>query len=408
MYEKWQAFTRLKRKLGLFPAVGYAVKRLLSFTNNRDQIELSKADIIDYYGFVVSKPFGMNAANTEGQATINWVIPDFGVGSGGHLNIFRLVHGLEKQGFSCHVVIDGPCQFSSAAAARKCIRTQFFPIEAEVSIGRESIPAAWATVATSWQTAYLVRDFQATQMKFYFVQDFESYFYANSSESVFAEQTYNFGFHGITAGQWLADTLSSKYGMHTYPYGFSYDRDLYEPKQKKESATRHLFFYARPVTPRRGFELGMLVLNEVMRKVPNLEVIFAGWDISGYEVNFPHVDAGIVPLKDLADLYSQCDLALVLSLTNVSLLPLELMASGCPVVSNSGANVEWLLNDSNTVLVKPNVKDLSEAIISLLEDNNRLQSLREAGLNFARSTSWDSEISRLVKYLGQLRHASST
>jgi glycosyltransferase involved in cell wall biosynthesis len=406
LQEKWQAFLRLKMKMGLLAAVRYALKRLLARRTSKHLDPTPQTDVIGFYSYVNPIPFGDYPEFVDQHDTINWVIPDFGAGSGGHLNIFRLILGIEKQGFKCRVIIDGPSHFENPIAARESIRTLFFPIEADVYIGRESMSPAWATVATSWQTAYAVRDYQATRMKFYFVQDFEPFFYAHGSEKVFAEDTYRFGFHGITAGQWLADILRSNYGMKTYAYGFSFDKDLYEPKPRRNSDTRRLFFYARPVTQRRGFELGMLVLAEVIHHMPDVAVIFAGWDVSKYKISFPHLNAGIVPLEELADLYSQCDLGLVLSFTNISLLPLELMASGCPVVSNNGPNVQWLLNDSNSLIANPSVKDLSDAIIGLMKDQQRLKEQREAGLAFARSTSWDCEISKLVNHIRGLQNAS--
>ena len=47
--------------------------------------------------------------------------------------------------------------------------------------------------------------------RLYFVQDYEPYFYATSSESMLAENTYRFGFTAITA----TDTLASNGVIHT-------------------------------------------------------------------------------------------------------------------------------------------------------------------------------------------------
>ena len=49
------------------------------------------------------------------------------------------------------------------------------------------------------RTAYDVRNFHSTIHKCYFVQDFEPWFYASGSAASFAEETYRFGFVGITA-----------------------------------------------------------------------------------------------------------------------------------------------------------------------------------------------------------------
>ena len=151
-----------------------------------------------------------------------------------------------------------------------------------------------------------------------------------------------------------------------------------------------MFFYARPPTPRRAFEIGLLVLNAVWKRLPDVQFVLAGWDTAGYHIPFPHLACGTVALDDLPDLYSQCDAALVLSLTNASLLPLELMASGCAVVSNRGANVEWLLNDDVVVLAESSPEKLTDAVCTLLQDNERRHALSQRAEAFARSQTWEA------------------
>lgn len=53
--------------------------------------------------------------------------------------------------------------------------------------------------------------------------------------------------------------------MKADSFSFSYDKGLYTVKQKQDKIKR-VFFYARPVTPRRDFELGLLALNELSKR----------------------------------------------------------------------------------------------------------------------------------------------
>ncbi len=379
----------LHSKLGLYGTFQYVLRRLF-------RVRFKKKDILRLYDFVIPNPFGEVLGDYDN--IINWVIPDFCIGSGGHLNIFRMVHLLEKRGIKCRINIDGPCQFSTGKEASRSICKHFFSIKAEVSIGRSSLRPAAVTVATSWHTAYTVRDFQATWHKLYFVQDIESYFYPRGNEYQLVEDTYYFGFQGITAGTWVADVLQEQYGMQSTPIAFSYDQYLYRQTSRQDTKTR-VFFYARPVTARRGFELGLMVLANVHRCFPHVEFVLAGWDVSEYAVPFPYLNSGIVALDKLPGLYSQCDIALVISFTNLSLLPLELMACGCAVVSNRGKNVEWLLNSSNAVLANATVEDLSAAIVDVINDDKKLKHIASAGKEFAYSTSWEREADKVEQVL---------
>ena len=195
-----------------------------------------------------------------------------------------------------------------------------------------------------------------------------------------AEDTYKFGFFGITAGDWLAKKLYLDYGMQSRAIGFSYDSALYMPIPKKPSATKRVCFYARPPTTRRGCELGVLALSEVTKKYPDMTVCFAGWNLAEYSFPFNFIDSGMLELKDLPNIYCQCDVALVLSFTNLSLLPLEIMACGVPVVCNSGENNEWLLNHNNAKLVNPTREDIAEGICELLENHELRKNLIKEGL----------------------------
>ncbi len=364
---------------------------------------LSKTRIIDFYDFVRARPVGSPIVpGSVPRTTVNWVVPPFGFGSGGHLNIFRFVHHLEKEGFDCRIVVVGEPQPLSVEQARKQINDWFFPLKGEVYLGIETAPPAHITIATSWQTAYYVRNFLPTVHRCYFVQDFEPYFYATGAEYAWAEETYRFGFTGITAGTWLKDKLAADYGMQTEAFGFSFDHDLYTPRERREPEPRRIFFYARPPTQRRAFEMGMLVLDEVTRRLPDVKVVFAGWDVSGYHIPFDHLNAGIVGLDDLPDLYSQCDVALVLSFSNLSLLPLELMACGTPVVSNRAPCTEWLLHDDNARLAAPTVEALADALCAVLEDPAETARLRQGGLAAAAATDWRLEARKVGDILRRL------
>lgn len=70
--------------------------------------------------------------------------------------------------------------------------------------------------------------------KFYFVQDYEPFFFPHGSYYELAKNTYKFGFRGITAGDWIKDKLIADFGMKADSFGFSYDKDMYVPLKKKE------------------------------------------------------------------------------------------------------------------------------------------------------------------------------
>ncbi len=359
-------------------------------------------DLFTPYQFVLRKektPFDKEAYEKakDGKKIINWVIPEMGLSSGGHINIFRFVTMLQKAGFQNRMYIIKPQAFHSSEECRAFLAQHYVLDldEIEVSINVAEMGFAHATVATSWQTAYTVRDFDNTISKFYFVQDFEPYFFPVGSEYSFAENTYKMGFRGITAGYWLQDKLHDEYGMETEGFSFSYNRNLYEPKEKRDNTPR-VFFYARPVTERRNFELGLLALNEIAKRNKDVEVVFAGWDIRNYTIPFKHKNLGSVREDKLADLYAQCDMCLILSGTNLSLLPLEVMASNSVAVCSRGANSDWLVNDDNAIMVDFDPDDIADKICYYLEHPEELAEIRKKGLAFAEASDWQKEGDKVV------------
>ena len=383
-----------------------ALARLVKVRLSCGYSPFAKISVTRHYDELIARPFG-KAVDVKhvSPMTINWFIPPVGKGSGGHLNIFRFIKNLEDLGYENRIIIVGDPQQVSAALAKTEIEKWFFPLKASVYIGvSEEMPAAYFAIATSWPTAYYVKRFLSCVQKCYFVQDFEPWFYPSGTDALLAEDTYRFGFFGFTAGGWLAEKLQVEYGMRTHAFGFSFDRGLYRPMPEvsKQDGLVRVFFYARPPTARRAFELGILVLRAVCKEIPNVRVVLAGWDVSDYEIPFPYEHAGFVELDKLAELYCQCDVALVLSCSNLSLLPLELMACGIPVVSNRAPYTQWLLSEENAMLAEPNIEALARAVTEVILDTVLADRLRKTGEAFAQGTSWEQEANKLADQLAVL------
>jgi glycosyltransferase involved in cell wall biosynthesis len=322
---------------------------------------------------------------------LNWIVPDLGAGSGGHINIFRFVSMLEKRGFHSRVYMFRT-RFENDSVLREYAKEHFKILDPAIELygDRSEMRFAHGTVATSWETAYAVRDFDNTVSKLYFVQDYEPYFFAKGSKYELAKSTYGFGFRGVTAGDWLKEKLAAEHGMRAGSFGFSYDREIYKPSPRADDAKR-IFFYARPNTPRRDFEIGVLAFTELAKTQPEAEIVFAGENVSKYHLPFRHRDLGVVPVERLAGIYSGCDLCLVLSNTNLSLLPLEIMASGSVVVCSRGENNTWLLSEENAIFVDYEPGEIASTLAYYLSRPEELDIIRRGGMEFAAATSWEIE-----------------
>ncbi|MGV8968108.1 MAG: glycosyltransferase family 1 protein [Cellulomonas sp.] len=334
-----------------------------------------------------------------------WIMHPPGESSGGHQNIFRFIKYLEDAGGEATVylyhsqdhAIDARYleKLINASASYPDVRAKFVAYSPTVGVaaGTDLI------VATGWETAYPAYRDPSTARRAYFVQDFEPSFYPVGTEHALAENTYRFGFEGITAGPWLAKKLSADYGMSVRSFDFGADLRHYNyvNTQRREE----IFFYARPVTTRRGFEFGVMALEHVARARPDVTIHLAGWDVSNYDLSFDYVNHSAMKITELNELYNRCAVGLVLSLTNMSLLPLELLASGVIPVVNSGENNSLVSDNAFIEFSDLSPSALARRILDVLDRPDQAQRAADA----ARSVSganWDTSGAQFVEILAEI------
>lgn len=325
---------------------------------------------------------------------INWVMSPPGKGSGGHQNIFRFIKYLEEAGHTCNVYLYSTSHFPTVAEIRQVLKESYPKTKASIQwLKKTPMTAADAIFATGWETAYPVFNQKTSAKKFYFVQDFEPLFYPTGTDVILAENTYRFGFYGITAGGWLSKKLHAEYGMETDHFDFGADTSMY--KHSNHGKRKEIFFYARPVTARRGFELGVMALEIFSKMHPEYTINMAGWDISDYKLPFKANNLGTVNIEDLSAIYNRCATALVLSLTNMSLLPLELLACGTIPVVNDGENNRLVSNNPYIAYSQTApgalARKLSEVVIM-----KNLEEYAEKASQSVRGVSWDHSGKKFV------------
>ncbi|MDV5977355.1 UNVERIFIED_CONTAM: glycosyltransferase family 1 protein [Streptococcus canis] len=302
--------------------------------------DIAKADYLNH-------PYQRPAKLDKNHLNIAWVSPPVGKGGGGHTTISRFVKHLQSKGHQITFYIYHNNTIEQSAKEAQEIFSKAYGIEVAVE-NLEDFANQDLVFATSWETAYAVFNLKGDHLhKFYFVQDFEPIFYGVGSRYKLAEATYKFGFYGVTAGKWLTHKLKD-YHMDADYFNFGADTDIYKPKaplQKKKK----IAFYARAHTERRGFELGVMALKIFKDKHPEYDIEFFGQDMSHYDIPFDFIDRGILNKEELATIYHDSVACLVLSLTNVSLLPLELLVAGCIPVMNSGNNNTMVLGENDDI-----------------------------------------------------------
>jgi SAM-dependent methyltransferase/glycosyltransferase involved in cell wall biosynthesis/GT2 family glycosyltransferase len=332
-----------------------------------------------------------HAPRSVGPLTIAWVIPPWRVGSGGHAAIFQLIRGLEELGHSCAVFVFDPFHYDhrSVAELRTEMRERFVPLDAEVFVGLEDFDSADVAVATSWWTAYPVRDLPRCREKVYLVQDHETEFYPTSVESLWAEETYKMGFRCLAYTPWVADVLRTRYGLEVAQFDCGVDLETYTPEGPETREPGLIAVYGRGETSRRAVELAIAGLTTLFERRLDARVVLFGSNFPP-TVPFPCENLGVVPPAELAGLYRRASVGVVFSLTNLSLVDQEMMACGLPVVELNVENVSTSLGYSGevAVLAEPTPEDIAGALDLLLDSPDEAAALAARARGFVEGRTW--------------------
>ena len=329
------------------------------------------------------------------RLTIAWMSAPPGPGSGGHTTMFRLIAALEQAGHRCILYLRDRHGWALEQHEAR-IRAWWPWVQAEVRDAASGIEDAHGIFATAWETAYPVLVSPARGQRFYLVQDFEPAFYPAGSESLLAEATYRFGFHGVTAGRWLAPMLQDKYGMPADSFDFGRDLCYAMDRQVAPEQRSGICFYSRPGTPRRAYELAVLALELFAKRHPEVEIHFYG--LEGKRLPFAVTNHGLRTPDQLNALYNRSVAGLVLSATNVSLVPHEMLAAGCIPVVNDADHNRVVLDNDHVAYAPASPFELARKLCELVERPlaERLAAA-EAAAASVQSTTWEDAGASVVR-----------
>lgn len=337
--------------------------------------------------------------NEKEPLILNWVMSPPSAGSGGHTTMFRLIEHFEQAGNLCRVYLYDIYGGDAGHHGRRL--RKFFPkFLGEIHDATDGMADAHAVFASAWPTAYPVFNDSCRGMRFYLVQDFEPWFHPVGARSLLADQTYRMGFHAITAGRFLAMKLSAEYGMAANSFDFGCDRTYYLADDT--SGRDGVVFYARPDAPRRAFEVGIMALQLFAQRHPGITIHLYGARIG--HLPFPFKDHGLLSPAELNGIYNRCFAGLALSMTNVSLVPHEMLAAGCIPVVNDADHNRLVLGNSFVRYALATPHALADALSDIVVTKN-FRALAASASASVSSASWAEagmEVERVVRLA--LRH----
>ncbi|MET0887404.1 MAG: glycosyltransferase family 1 protein, partial [Mycetocola sp.] len=155
--------------------------------------------------------------------------------------------------------------------------------------------------------------------------------------------------------------------------------------------------FARPDFPRRGYWLARLALQRFHILHPEVEIHFYGSKVEG--LAFPATQHGRLTPVELNELYNRCVAGLVLSFTNVSLVPEEMLAAGTIPVVNDSAHSKMVLENDHVIWATATPSGLAEALSSAVTRPDRQETARAASES-VRKFGWrraQEDILRIIE-----------
>lgn len=322
------------------------------------------------------------------------ILPNIYPNLGGITSALRILTSFQKHGCQVTIALNGNMDIDTAKKNAKACMPEF---DGTVKKVLDCISDRYdICIATNWETAYRAKQLQG--YKVYFAQDYEPNFYETNDFSVLARDTYKFGYHVISLGSWNLDQIkmnvpgtSSKLDYVDFPYArneYSFQhRDYLAYKDKKEIK---IVCYIRFIGRRIPYicEYLLTKTKQVLEgKGYNVDISFFG--IDKHNQFGCGKNLGKLTRKELADLYQNSDFGMLASMSNISLVPYEMLASGLPVIEFKEGSYPYFLGNDTALLTDFDYRSLSGQILEVLQDPSKLIAMHEKAEEKLEKLSWD-------------------
>lgn len=330
------------------------------------------------------------------KLSLGFIIPGMPRGSGGHTSILRLGTYLEEFGHKIYYISYKPQRIEEMIANAKYnlenVRGKVLGLEAlnkiQVDVG----------VATYWLSAYYLWNMNNAHYKAYFVQDYEPDFYPAGDIRVFVENTYRMGYHVISLGSWNKSRIEKEIGgcnvdAITFPYepGEYWVVPGWELRFREKKVIR-LCAYLKGAEKRGGVLL-LMGLEELYKATKTrgieLEISLFGDDKKlKYPISIPYTNLGKLSKDELRKLYNESDFGISFSYTNISLVPLEMMACGCPVVEVGDGSFKAFFGPDCAILIDSFPRDFVGKIMYYIEHPDERKQIAKCALKSLEKRTW--------------------
>ena len=262
-------------------------------------------------------------------------------------------------------------------------------------------------IATFWESVYFIKNLKGYKM--YFVQDYEPYFYEYGEDYILAENTYKLGLHVVSLGKWNVEKIKkmTDYKNTILDYiDFPYEKKEYVKISRnyntyKEIKKIKLCVYVKAALKRAPYlidtMLSHLKLKLKNEKGINLEITYFGNE--SYLKLENGQSLGKLDKKSLMELYHNSDFGMCASLTNISLVPYEMLATGLPLIEFEEGSFKDFFPEETAIITDFNYETLYRKLLMVLSDPEILDQKNNIAFKIMKDLSWDNSGKQFINII---------
>lgn len=333
---------------------------------------------------------------------ITFIIPGMQAFSGGHTSILRLGSELVNRGYDVSYMSFFQ---QTLDEMKKNAEINLKGYKGEIIPTNLNNYSCDIIIATSWDSVYFTKNMNGYKM--YFVQDYEPYFHLYGELFLMAKKTYELGLHMVSLGEWNKYMIEkncapvSKVDYIQFPYeGKEYydkGRNFDEYKLKEEF---NFAVYLKDTGKRAPYLVQYLMRNikeHFEEKGKKINIKYYG-ETTDFECEGGE-NLGKLNKEQLFKLYTESDFGVVASLTNISLVPYEMLATGLPIIELQEGTFSHFYPEGSAILTGFDSSKLIKELERCISDVNILKDMTRIAKDYLETLSWSKSANQFVEII---------
>ena len=379
------------------------IKKMLLYILQLGQKEIKKINQKRIFSLIEQENFEcVKNENIQNVKTITFIIPGMKKYSGGRTSILRLGTSLSRRGYKINYI---SYLGQSVEEMQKIAKVNLESYEGTFFTKKEMMSVQTdVIVATDWRSVYFAK--RCSGYKMYFIQDYEPYFHSYGDEFWLAKKTYQLGFHMVSLGAWNKYKIEKECNVGGIQVvDFPYEKSEYSYKKRDYSNFSEKRQYKMAVYIKEdGKRLPILTqiilkgLKELFKtQEKDLEIFFFG--MSGKEKTIVGKNLGKLGKKDLERLYHEVDFGMVASMSNISLIPYEMIATGLPIIEFQDGTFPYFFEEGSAILTSFSYKELYEEVKKYIDNPIELVKMEQLAYKQLECLSWERTAEQFEKII---------